>query len=310
MTRESSLRVAIMFTALVLSAAGVAAPAQRTFVSTTGSDLNHCTVSAPCRSFNAALAQTNPGGEVVAVDSGGYGPVTIDKNVLLTAAPGAHAAMSVSTGAGVTIDLVDRVILRHLTIVGLGGSLGIFIQSAGQIFIENCSISGFGYGIHYGNGSNSYGGNVLSIRDTWIGHSYVGLNIQPQGALPLTVTLDDSYVVSNQIGVQISGSGFVRSTFFHTFFLNNTSWALSQSKSVGTSALTTIESSVLTGNTGGIQSNGDGGPSYVRVSNSTIVGQHGTALSAINGGLLLTRLNNTVEDNVASGAFTGTYSAK
>jgi hypothetical protein len=54
-----------------------AATIQRTFVSTSGSDANPCTATAPCRNFAAALALTSPGGEVVAVTSGGYGPVTI-----------------------------------------------------------------------------------------------------------------------------------------------------------------------------------------------------------------------------------------
>jgi hypothetical protein len=49
--------------------------------------------------------------------------------------------------------------------------------------------------------------------------------------------------------------------------------------------------------------------SVARVSNSTIVG-NGMGISAALGGLLLTRGNNTVENNTTNGVFTGTFLAK
>jgi hypothetical protein len=48
---------------------------------------------------------------------------------------------------------------------------------------------------------------------------------------------------------------------------------------------------------------------YLRVSNSTIV-QNDSGLNTAGGGSILTRLNNTFENNSIPGAFTGTYSAK
>ena len=56
--------------------------AQRTFVSAAnGNDANPCTLSLPCRNFQAAIAQTASGGEVVVFDSGGYGTVNITQAV-------------------------------------------------------------------------------------------------------------------------------------------------------------------------------------------------------------------------------------
>jgi len=49
--------------------------------------------------------------------------------------------------------------------------------------------------------------------------------------------------------------------------------------------------------------------SVARVSNSTVVG-NGTGLAAALGGLLLTRVNNTIENNTTNGVFTGTFLAK
>ena len=53
--------------------------AQRTFVSTSGNDANtgaNCSLVAPCRSFASAMSVTATDGEIVVLDSGGYGPVT------------------------------------------------------------------------------------------------------------------------------------------------------------------------------------------------------------------------------------------
>src|SRR6187401_2596973 len=69
------------------SGAAPAALIQRTFVSTSGSDANPCTRTDPCRNFQAAIANTLAGGEVVALDSGGYGTFTVDKSLTIAGAP-------------------------------------------------------------------------------------------------------------------------------------------------------------------------------------------------------------------------------
>src|SRR5438477_9591417 len=105
-----------------------AGPAQRTFVSAaSGDDVNPCTRALPCRNFQAAIAQTTSGGEVVVLDSGGYGPVTISQAVSLVAPPGVYAGISVFSGAGITVNAgpSDVVTIRGLTLNGLGGNTGI-----------------------------------------------------------------------------------------------------------------------------------------------------------------------------------------
>ena len=97
---------------------------QRTFVSMSGSDSNPGTRALPCRSFQAALAGTTPGGEVVALDSGDYAPFVIDKAVTVAAAPGVYAAISVSSGDGIYVRAggSDAVVLRNLFLTGVGGT--------------------------------------------------------------------------------------------------------------------------------------------------------------------------------------------
>src|SRR2546423_875533 len=75
---------------------------RRSLVSTTGADRNACTRDLPCRNFDAAINNTVAGGEVVALDSGGYGKITsITKSIAIIAPLGIHAAMSVFSGDGI-----------------------------------------------------------------------------------------------------------------------------------------------------------------------------------------------------------------
>src|SRR6202163_1048343 len=75
----NSTKLASVVLAAALAAVLPAAPAQaqaqaiRTFVSTAGSDSNPCSITQPCRHFQAAVNATSAGGEVDALDAGAYG---------------------------------------------------------------------------------------------------------------------------------------------------------------------------------------------------------------------------------------------
>jgi len=111
---------------------------QRTFVSTSGNDSNPGTREAPCRTVQAALALTAPGGEVVALDSGDYAAFVIDKAVTVAAVPEAYAAITVSSGDGVYVRAggQDAVVLRNLVLTGVGGRHGIFFETGGSLDLE------------------------------------------------------------------------------------------------------------------------------------------------------------------------------
>ena len=132
--------------ALTLASASVyGAAAQRTFVASNGNDLNPCSIVQPCRSFGSAIAKTLSGGEVIVLDSAGYGTVTITQSVSITAPPGVYAGISVPAGqAGVTVSGAGIVVvLRGLTINGVGGNFGVhFTGSGSRLRIENCAVSG------------------------------------------------------------------------------------------------------------------------------------------------------------------------
>src|SRR5206468_1534427 len=97
----------------------------------------NCSIAKPCRQFSEAVGVTSLGGEVIVLDSAGYGPVTITQSVTITAPAGVYAGISVFSGTGVTVDGTGiEVTLEGLTITGLGGTDGIDFLHGATLKIE------------------------------------------------------------------------------------------------------------------------------------------------------------------------------
>jgi hypothetical protein len=178
------------------------AAAQRTFVSSNGKDTDPCSISAPCRSFAAAIAQTNAGGEVIVQDSAGYGAVTITKSVSIIAPAGIYGGISVFSSTGITIDGSNIiVVLRGLTINGQGGSTGIDFTQGAKLTIEDCEISNvIDDGIYVSAATSTVTITNTVIRD----NGSTGVNAGGGSR----VTVANSVVANNgQAGIFASASG-------------------------------------------------------------------------------------------------------
>jgi len=176
--------------ALVLKASAIAlvfsvslsASSSRSFVSTTGSDTNtaaNCSATANCRSFTAALSVTNPGGEIVVLSSGGYGPATIGQSVVITAI-GVDAALSQTTSGqnGLNINTGGNVTLVGLNLHGEGAGMnGLNVSQVAFLRLYNVTIENFtNDGVNFGSASshldiydsrlNDNGGNGLELPST------------------------------------------------------------------------------------------------------------------------------------------------
>jgi len=199
---------------------------QRTHVSAAfGSDANtatNCAAAAPCRFFTAAMTVTDPNGEVIVLDSGGYGAVTITQSVALIAPTGVYAGISVFPGAdGVTIATAGvNVVLRGLSINGQGGNNGISMTAGNRLTVENCVISNLG-----GSGilvnavatvrvtdsivrDNGAGGIILQngvkatiTRAVVSGHANPGIYLVGNTPSTSTVDIADSTVDGNSYGI-------------------------------------------------------------------------------------------------------------
>jgi len=184
---------------------------QRTFVSTGGNDANvgrKCSLAAPCRSFETAIGVVATGGEVVALDSGGYGRFTVAKSVAVNAAPGVHAAISVFTATdGVDINTAGvDVILRGLTISGQGGNHGVYFQSGASLVVEDCTIesmSATGILIGAPGSDNDHPSKTAIIGSTFSGNQ-VGIVLT--GGPASALVRNSAVVGSTGNGIELHGT--------------------------------------------------------------------------------------------------------
>lgn len=205
MKRKTSFRVFLL--ALCFACAMTAAAStSRTAVSVNGSDSNtatNCSLPTPCRTFAVALGQTTAGGEVVALDSGGFGAFTITQAVTVIAAPGVYAAaQATSGGTAVTINAPGAAVVLHglvLNGVSQSGAIGLQIQAAASVNVENCVIQDFSnIGVY------STTGGMFFITDCIIrGNANRGFYLTGSGPTAIAkVTIDNCRIEENGVGVE------------------------------------------------------------------------------------------------------------
>src|SRR5213082_2712621 len=109
---------AFAFLAFALACTSSAyAQATRTWVSGVGDDVNPCSRTAPCKTFAGAISKTAVGGEIDALDSAGFGAVTVTKSITISGT-GFLASCLYSGSNGILINLTvndsgnNTVILR------------------------------------------------------------------------------------------------------------------------------------------------------------------------------------------------------
>src|ERR1700692_969579 len=102
------------------------AQATRTWVSGVGDDANPCSRTAPCKTFAGAISKTAAGGEIDALDPGGFGGGTITKSITLDGGGGQVASVLVATTNGINVNAqaTDVVIIRNVRFDGLLGNGG------------------------------------------------------------------------------------------------------------------------------------------------------------------------------------------
>src|SRR5205085_7958643 len=125
---------------LVFGTAMMSAQATRTWVSGVGDDANPCSRTAPCKTFAGAISKTAAGGEIDALDPGGFGAVTITKSITIDGGGGQVASVLVSGTNGIVVSAGpnDVVTLRNLRLTGirhsvLGGLNGVQIISGAAV---------------------------------------------------------------------------------------------------------------------------------------------------------------------------------
>jgi hypothetical protein len=195
---------AFFFVSIILTIASLGhAQATRTWVSGVGDDVNPCSRTAPCKTFAGAISKTTAGGEIDALDAGGFGTFTISKSITIDGT-GVLAGIFAAGTNGITINAkeatnVISVRLRGLSINGTGSGLnGINVIAADKVVIEDCIIDGF-----TGSGLNVAAGKVF-VKNTTIRNNKVGVN----AAASSSVAITDVALVFNGTGLIGSPSKF------------------------------------------------------------------------------------------------------
>lgn len=208
-----------MLGAILALATGAQGQANRTFVSTTGSDTNvsvYCGPTTPCRTFNTALSVTNSGGEVVVLTSGGYGAATITKPVTISAV-GVAASITATTGNAITLNTFGNVTISGLRLYGNGlNTNGIVINQAGLLRLRDVTVQNFATGLSVPNGAqvaiydsrfsenldglDGLGGDV-HVQNTSFEHNYGNGIFQNSG----TIVVADSNADHNDTGIESIG---------------------------------------------------------------------------------------------------------
>lgn len=200
--------LAVLAVAMAMAATPAAAQATRTWVSGVGDDANPCSRTAPCKTFAGAISKTAAGGEINALDPGGFGAVTITKSITIRA-EGGTAGVLVSGTNGIVINAAttDNVILEGLDIEGLGtGLAGISILQARQVIVRDTAIRNFRGGTGEGILLNNTAATTrLVVEDVQFINNLYG--IRSISAVGSKTAVNDSLFVGNTTAaVSVTGA--------------------------------------------------------------------------------------------------------
>src|SRR4051812_1422269 len=205
-----SARTALAFVACMSLGSSLAfAQATRTWVSGVGDDVNPCSRTAPCKTFAGAISKTAAGGEIDALDDGGFGTLTITKS--LTIDGGGHIASVLGSGTnGIVVNDslsvapgTAVVTLRNIAINGAGttsGIVGVRMFSGAALILENVHVFGFQVGIQ------------TEVGKTTVSHSTFtnNSNIAVRSMNASSLNVEASMINTNNIGVQAEGTSNLR----------------------------------------------------------------------------------------------------
>lgn len=304
--------VALAVSSLVLAAAEASAQATRTWVSGTGNDADPCSRTAPCKTFAGAISKTAAGGEINALDPGGFGAVTITKSITIDGGGQVASVLAAGTngiiinGAGITVTV------RNLRINGVGltptpGLNGVQFLSGQGLHVENCDIFGFTQNAININVNTASPVNVF-VTDTRVSTSFVGINAHNASTGKVSLSIQRTTITQSGTGVKIDGTGgaaAIAAALSDAMIAGN-NVGVSSVSGPGNAGMVVTRSSIVNNTTSGASATGAGG---ILFSNTVIFG-NGTGLAASAGGSLGTYQNNSVDANTTNGAFTSTLMLK
>jgi len=283
---------------LILVSFSAFAQNNRSAVASAGLDTNPCSVASPCRSFGAAIAHTNAHGEIIALDSAGYGPFSIAFGITISGAPGVHAAITATTyqtGIYITAGATDKITLRNLVLIGANAPDGVVQATGGDLYISGLLVRGFydhginsqhgnltiehsvlqdlpNYGVLIGNGGTGFArGTIVNSTIEWAGYAVMA-DPKTRVAIIGTTIAESAAAVSANVGNNNQGDSTV-----------------------------TVKSCALVHNNNALFEDGESGVSSIYLSDSLVAGNHVVATPWGGPSVIYSFGNNTVVDNDSDG---------
>jgi hypothetical protein len=290
----------------------------RTFVSGVGVDTGTCPPATPCRTFAYALTQTAGGGEIIAVDTAGFGAVTITQPITILAVPGALASIaadgSVAADIIINANTTDSVSLKNIVFDSTGVADGIDFNSGGFLHVENCTFTNFtGNGINVTRSAAADMASVF-IDDSTFRETNNGVFVRSTGAgSKAFVTIDRSSFKKGGIGLAANENcrAVVRDSVFSGMTLDG---VLAFDTVGANPSEVLLERTSISNCAVAVTAFATAGSATVRISDSSII-DNADGLSAAAFGQILGRQQgtlgtNTVEGNGADNDFTAHYASK
>jgi hypothetical protein len=281
-----AVAAAAALTFVVAAAPQASAQATRTWVSGVGDDANPCSRTAPCKTWAGAISKTAAGGEMDALDPGGFGAVTVVKSITFDGGGGVVASNLASgtngmtindSGAGTIVVIVRNLSLNGIVNTGSPGLSGISFASGAALIVEHCSIFGFGnQGINFVPTTAA----KLSVSDTTIDNSGSvalgnGVLIMPGSGGSVVANLFRDVITNNNAGVRVDGS----------------------TAGAGASFVTIANSSISNNATLGVTSVGGVGATTLLVANDVVANNHSAGVTANGANATVTVGGSTVTNN-------------
>jgi hypothetical protein len=294
MRRIALFALILGFFVPILASAPAHAQATRTWVSGVGDDANPCSRTAPCKTFAGAISKTAAAGEINCLDPGGFGAITITKAITLNCSATLGSILVAGTnGVNISAGAGDKVILRGIQIQGLSptasaGLVGVKINTAGAVSIEDCVITQFSQqGISDVRTSATSTNPRLTVRNSIVTQN-VGTGIAIGAGTAVKAEIEGTTANNNGTGVGI-GSGSLAMINRSVFSGNGVGMQADAGGGINADSVSVSQ------NTTGVQSTNN-----VRISNSDVT-FNATGFS----GTTVSYGNNRLQGNTAFGTAVG-----
>ena len=286
--------------------------ATRTWVSGVGDDVNPCSRTAPCKTWAGAISKTAAGGEIDALDPGGYGTLTITKSLTVDGTDGAGFGSTLNSG-GINGFVINdslsatpnaaKVTLRNLSFNGAGTTLGlngIRFLAGKELIIENVSIqnqSGIGIDVALNTAVNG----LVKLKNVDVRRvTGAGISLTNAGTGDVRATIEGSSFTHCGNGIHAKNRS--RAIVRNSVFSNNTTNGVFADATAGFATIRVSSSIISLNGANGVRAgNAGGGVSGIEIAQNQINHNGGNGALVGTGGAVETFSNNSIRGNGTDG---------